>query len=99
MVEELEEIERGTDRMQITVRRELYRLEKELPPVDVMFLYKIIDWIGDEADRAERVGNRLVQLLARCAPASFLVQQVNLYVFCLGIRLRTRGADRKSAGA
>ena len=65
MVEELEAIERDTDRMQIEVRRALYALEKELPPVDVMFLYKIIDWVGDVADRAERVGNRLEQLLAR----------------------------------
>lgn len=65
MVEELEEIERDTDRMQISIRRELYALEKELPPVDVMFMYKIIEWIGDVADRAERVGNRLEQLLAR----------------------------------
>lgn len=65
MVEELEEIERDTDRQQIEVRRTLFRLEKDLPPVDVMFLYRIIDWIGDVADRAERVGNRLEQLLAR----------------------------------
>lgn len=65
MVEELEDIERDTDRQQIEVRRTLFRLEKDLPPVDVMFLYRIIDWIGDVADRAERVGNRLEQLLAR----------------------------------
>ena len=65
MVEELEEIERETDRLQIDVRRALYKLEKDLPPVDVMFLYRTIDWIGDVADRAERVGNRLEQLLAR----------------------------------
>ena len=65
MVEELEEIERETDRMQITVRRALFNLKKDLPAVDVIFLYKIIEWIGDVADRAERVGNRLEQLLAR----------------------------------
>lgn len=65
MVEELDNIEDDTDRLQIEVRRALFRLEKELPPVDVMFLYKIIDWIGDVADRAQRVGNRLEQLLAR----------------------------------
>src|SRR5690606_6467062 len=65
MVEELENIERDTDRMQVTVRRALFKLEKDLPPVDVMFLYKIIEWTGDVADRAERVGNRLEQLLAR----------------------------------
>lgn len=65
MVTELEQIERDTDTMQIEVRRALFKLEKDLPPVDVMFLYQIIEWIGDVADRAERVGNRLEQLLAR----------------------------------
>lgn len=65
MVEELEDIERDTDRQQVEVRRTLFKLEKDLPPVDVMFLYRIIDWVGDVADRAERVGNRLEQLLAR----------------------------------
>lgn len=65
MIEVLEDIEHDTDRIQIEVRRTLYTLEKELPPVDVMFLYTIIEWIGDVADRAERIGNRLEQLLAR----------------------------------
>ena len=65
MVQEIEEIERDTDRLQIEVRRALYKLESGLPPVDVMFLYQVIEWIGDVADRAERVGNRLEQLLAR----------------------------------
>ena len=65
MVEELEQIERDTDLMQIEVRRALFKLEKDLPAVDVMFLYQIIEWIGDVADRAARVGNRLEQLLAR----------------------------------
>lgn len=65
LVEELGQIEQDTDKLQVEVRRGLFALEKELPPVDVMFLYQIIDWIGDVADRAQRVGNRLEQLLAR----------------------------------
>jgi predicted phosphate transport protein (TIGR00153 family) len=65
LIEELGVIENDTDRLQIEVRRNLFKLEKDLPPVDVMFLYQIIDWIGDVADRAQRVGNRLEQLLAR----------------------------------
>ena len=65
MVGELADIERETDRMQVGVRRGLFVLEQDLPPVHVMFLYTIIEWIGDVADRAERVGNRLEQLLAR----------------------------------
>lgn len=65
LIEELDAIEQDTDSLQIEVRRSLFKLEKDLPPVDVMFLYQIIDWIGDVADRAQRVGNRLEQLLAR----------------------------------
>jgi len=65
MIEVLEDIEHDTDRMQIEVRRTLFKIEKTLHPVDVMFMYTIIEWIGDVADRAERVGNRLEQLLAR----------------------------------
>jgi hypothetical protein len=30
-----------------------------------MFLYKVINWIGDLADRAQQVGARLQLLLAR----------------------------------
>lgn len=65
LVEELDGIEDDTDRLQIEVRRTLFKLEKDMPPVDVMFLYQIIDWVGEVADRAQRVGNRLEQLLAR----------------------------------
>lgn len=65
MIEVLEDIEHDTDRIQIEVRRTLFKIEKTLHPVDVMFMYTIIEWIGDVADRAERVGNRLEQLLAR----------------------------------
>lgn len=65
LVEELGQIEQDTDRLQVEMRRGLFALEKDLPPVDVMFLYQIIDWVGDVADRAQRVGNRLEQLLAR----------------------------------
>ena len=65
LIEELDRIESETDEHQIEVRKILFKLEKDLPPVDVIFLYKIIDWVGDLADRASRVGSRLQLLLAR----------------------------------
>jgi predicted phosphate transport protein (TIGR00153 family) len=51
--------------MQIKLRRQLREIENEMNPVDVMFLYKIIEWVGDLADIAERVGSRLELMLAR----------------------------------
>ncbi|WP_085299067.1 TIGR00153 family protein [Cognaticolwellia mytili] len=65
MISQLDQIEDDTDGMQIALRKDLLTIEKELNCVDVMFLYQIIDWVGDLADLAERVGARLEILLAR----------------------------------
>nr|WP_299244703.1 TIGR00153 family protein [uncultured Halomonas sp.] len=65
LIRDLHELEHQADAQEIAIRRQLFDLEDDLPPVDVMFLYKIIDWIGDLADRAERVGSRLQILTAR----------------------------------
>ncbi|ABM00876.1 TIGR00153 family protein [Shewanella amazonensis] len=65
MVGELDAIEEDTDALQITVRRGLYAVEEGMSAVDVMFLYKIIEWVGDLADLSERVGSRLELMLAR----------------------------------
>ena len=63
MIEKTASIEHDTDEIQIKLRRQLYQLEKTLPPIDVMFLYKVIDAIGDLADHAEKVSTRLQMLL------------------------------------
>jgi hypothetical protein len=65
MISQLDAIEDDTDSLQISLRKNLLAIEKDLNPVDVMFLYQIIDWVGDLADLAERVGARLEILLAR----------------------------------
>ena len=65
LIEDLDRLERANDEQQIHIRSALFKLEAELPPVDVIFLYKIIEWIGDLADRAQKVGGRLQLLLAR----------------------------------
>jgi hypothetical protein len=65
MIGELDQIEEDTDDLQIKIRRQLFSIENELNPIDVMFLYKIIEWVGDLADLAERVGSRLELMLAR----------------------------------
>lgn len=64
MIAQLETIEHETDVMQIQLRRTLQTLETEWPPVDIMFLYRIVEWVGDLADQAQKVGARLQILLA-----------------------------------
>jgi uncharacterized protein len=65
MINQLDAIEADTDVMQINLRKELLSIEDSLKPVDVMFLYQIMEWVGDLADLAERVGSRLEIMLAR----------------------------------
>ena len=61
----LDVIEQQTDEQQVALRYELFKLENELHPVNIMFLYKVIDTTGNIADRAQRVGSRLQLMLAR----------------------------------
>ncbi|WP_028116034.1 TIGR00153 family protein [Ferrimonas senticii] len=65
LVQQLDAIEDDTDQLQVQLRRQLFELEDSLKPIDVMVLYKILEWIGDLADLAERVGARLELMLAR----------------------------------
>lgn len=65
MIHKLDEIESDTDRIQVKIRSTLFAIETELNPVEVIFLYRIIDWIGDLGDLSQRVGSRLELMLAR----------------------------------
>ena len=64
MIAQLEAIEHETDVLQIKLRAQLQRLENDWPPVDMMFLYRVVEWVGDLADQAQKVGGRLQILLA-----------------------------------
>ena len=50
--------------MQAVVRRRVFDIEKDLPPVDVIFLYQVIELVGEIGDMAERIGRRLELLLS-----------------------------------
>ncbi len=65
MTEELDRIENESDEQQVELRSRLFQIERELPPVDVMFLYQIIEWTGELGDIAHRVGSRLHLLISK----------------------------------
>jgi predicted phosphate transport protein (TIGR00153 family) len=65
LILELDELEHRSDVSQIKLRAKLFELEASLPPVHVMFLYRIIDLIGDLADISQKIGSRLLVLIAR----------------------------------
>ena len=65
IISKLDSLEAESDKSEVTVRRQLFDIEKDLPPVDVMFLYDVINKIGELADRAEQVGHRLTLIAVR----------------------------------
>jgi predicted phosphate transport protein (TIGR00153 family) len=65
MVDELNRIEDETDELGIQLTRELFAHEDDMKPVSVMMWYQLIQWTGDLADFAEKVGDRLRLLIAR----------------------------------
>jgi predicted phosphate transport protein (TIGR00153 family) len=65
MVEKLNRIEDETDELGMSLARALFAQEESMSPVSVIFWYQLIQWIGDLADYAEKVGDRLRLLIAR----------------------------------
>jgi predicted phosphate transport protein (TIGR00153 family) len=65
MLTELNKIEDETDELGIALARSLFDHEDEMKPVSVVMWYRIIEWIGDLADYAEKVGDNLRLLIAK----------------------------------
>ncbi len=61
----LDRIENQTDEQASGLYRTMFTIEDEWPPVQVVFLYSVLDKTGSIADRAQRVGSRLQLMLAR----------------------------------
>ncbi len=65
LVIELDELEHQSDVSQVKLRAMLFQIEDSLPPVHVIFLYRIIDRLGELADISQKVGGRLLLLIAK----------------------------------
>ena len=65
MIKKINELEHDTDIAQNEIREKLFLLESSLPPVDVMFYYRAIEWLGETADAAQKVGSRFEVMLTK----------------------------------
>jgi hypothetical protein len=64
MIKVLDQIENETDQLQGKLRQNLFGLEDTMRATDVIFTYRLIEWMGNVADDAQRVGSRLQLMLA-----------------------------------
>ncbi len=65
IISDINDLESKSDKIQHVIRAKLFPLEAGLPPVDVMFYYRAVEWLGELADAAQKVGSRLEVLLAK----------------------------------
>jgi predicted phosphate transport protein (TIGR00153 family) len=65
MIVTLYKIEHASDEKLFAIRQCIFDLEKEYSAIEIVFLYKLAQWIGDLADHAQTVGGRLQILIAR----------------------------------
>ena len=63
IIVDLDLLEKNTDDIQNSLRQELFNIENNLKPIDVIFLYRLIDWIAELADQSQQVGHKLELLL------------------------------------
>ena len=65
MIVTLDKIEHDSDDLLAEIRRQIFEIETNWSAVEVIFLYKLVQWVGDLADLAQTVGARLQILIAR----------------------------------
>jgi predicted phosphate transport protein (TIGR00153 family) len=65
MILTLDSIEKDCDEQLAKIRSELFSIETQLPSLEAVFLYQLLQWIGELADAAQSVGGRLQILIAR----------------------------------
>lgn len=56
--------ENAARKMESKLRHRLYKLERELDPLDAMFLYKLVEQLDLIGRGSERIGNRLLILIS-----------------------------------
>ena len=64
MIDRLHGLENETDTLGMELTRALFSVEDEMNPVSVVFWHRLLEWIGDIADHADSVGNRIRLLIA-----------------------------------
>lgn len=64
MIDGLDSLEKNCESKEMALRTALFELESELPPVDVMFLYKLTDGLAEITGTSLRIGGQVLLLMA-----------------------------------
>ena len=64
MIDRVSIAETEADDMENELVHKMFEVEDKMKPVDVVFWYKIFEWIGDLADYSKKTGSRLRLMIA-----------------------------------
>ncbi len=64
-LQEVDNRERACDEIERRLCQSLFRIEALIDPIDTLFLYQVIELIGEVADRAKVVANRIRIIIAQ----------------------------------
>jgi len=64
ILDQLDYAEHESDLRLRELRHKLYEIEDSFNPIEAMFYYKVIELVGEIADEAQTVGNRMMYLIA-----------------------------------
>ena len=65
IIDDVNSLESENDKLQRNIRNKVFLIEDELNPLNAMFLYKVLQRVGNLADSAQRVGVQLIMLVTR----------------------------------
>ena len=65
MIDQLDDVETKSDVIGVSLARKIFAREEQMTPVDTMLWYQIFYTVGQVANNAERMGNRLRLLIAQ----------------------------------
>ena len=65
MIKELNILERENDKAGLKLAKQIFSIEKDLQPVDVFLWFKLNGLIGDLADYAQKMANRMRLVIAK----------------------------------
>ena len=64
MIDRVSIAETEADDMENELVHKMFEVEDKMKPVDVVFWYKVFEWIGDLADYSKKTGSRLRLMIA-----------------------------------
>ena len=65
MIDEVSKAETEADNLEDMLVKKMFEVEDQMKPVDVVFWYKVFEWIGDLADYSKKTGSRLRLMIAQ----------------------------------